>query len=296
MVRLAARELGYAPRAAARDLRRGRTDKIALFLNTSIDYVVDYLSAVIPGAVRRAQGYGKNLLLYTLTDDDPHPLLQVCRAGEIDGVILFASHYDSETIEELLAAGFPFVVMGRAIEDERVSYVAPDNYDGAYQATAYLAEQGHQRIAFLSRPELDTAHEARSRGYLDALRAAGIQPDERLIVPTRIEAESGRAPTRALLALTERPTAIFAFHDQVAVDVIYELNAAGLAIPQEMAVMGFDGLRAGLMTQPTLSTVRQPLERIGERVVEIIQQRIVDPGAPPTREVVPVELELRESA
>ena len=59
--------------------------------------------------------------------------------------------------------------------------------------------------------------------------------------------------------------------------------------------MGFDGLRAGLMTQPTLSTVRQPLERIGERVVEIIQQRIVDPGAPPTREVVPVELELRES-
>ena len=295
MVQRAARELGYAPSAAARNLRRGRTDKIALFLNTSIDYIVDYLTAIIPGAVRRAQGYGKNLLLYTLTDDDPLPLLQACRAGEIDGVILFASHYDRDTIEELLASQFPFVVMGRAIDDERVSYVAPDNYDGAYQATRYLIQKGHRRIAFLSRPELDTAHEARSRGYRDALRAAGIEPDEELILPTRIEAESGRAPTRKLLALPERPTAIFAFHDQVAVDVIQEVKAAGLAIPQEMAVMGFDGLRAGLMTQPPLSTVRQPLEHIGERVVEIIQQRIIDPGAPPTREVVPVELELRES-
>lgn len=296
LVHQAARERGYAPRAAARNLRRGRTDKIALFLNTSIDYVVDYLSATIPGAVRRAQGYGKNLLLYTLTDDDPEPLLQVCRAGEIDGVILFASHYDRGTIEELLASQFPFVVMGRAIEDERVSYVAPDNYDGAFRATRYLAQQGHRRIAFLSRPELDTAHEARSRGYRDALRAAGIEPDERLIVPTRIEAESGRAPTRALLALPQRPTAIFAFHDQVAVDAIQEVKAAGLAIPQDVAVMGFDGLRSGLMTQPTLSTVRQPLERIGERVVEIIQQRITEPDGPAVQEVVPVALELRESA
>ncbi len=296
LVRQRARELGYAPRAAARNLRRGRTDKIALFLNTSIDYVVDYLSAIIPGAVRRAQGYGKSLLLYTIVDDDPRSLLQVCRAGEVDGVILFANHYNRDTIEELLVTGFPFVVLGRAIADERVSYIAPDNYDGAYQATAHLAAQGHQRIAFLSRPALQTAHEARRRGYCDALLAAGIQPDETLIRPTQIEAQSGRAPTRELLALVERPTAIFAFHDLVAVDVINELRATGLRIPQDMAVMGFDGLRAGCLTQPPLSTVRQPLERIGERVIEIIQGRIADPGAAATRETLPVELELRQSA
>ena len=296
LVRQRARQLGYAPRAAARNLRRGRTDKIALFLNTRIDYVVDYLSAIIPGAVRSAQGFGQSLLLYTQTDNDPEPLLQVCRAGEIDGVILFANHYDRDTIEELLASRFPFVVMGRAIADERVAYIAPDNYDGAYRATAYLAQQGHRRIAFLSRPQLDTAHEARSRGYRDALRDEGIPLDERLIVPTFIEPRSGRAPTRQLLALAEPPTAIFAFHDQVAIDVILELTAAGLAIPQDVAVIGFDGLRAGWMTRPTLSTVRQPLERIGERVVEVIQRQIAEPGAPPLREVVPVSLELRESA
>lgn len=291
-----ARERGYAPRAAARNLRRGRTDKIALFLNTSIDYVVDYLGAIIPGAVRSAQGFGQSLVLYTQTDADPEPLRQVCRAGEIDGVILFANHYDQETIDELLASRFPFVVMGRVIADERVSYVAPDNYGGAYAATAHLLEQGHQRIAFLSRPELDTAHEARCRGYRDALRAADVPLDERLIVPTYIEPNSGRAPTRALLALEERPTAIFAFHDQVAIDVIREVTAAGLSIPQDVAVMGFDGLRAGWMTRPTLSTVRQPLERIGERVVEIIQGQITEPGGPAVQEELPVKLELRESA
>lgn len=291
-----ARERGYAPRAAARNLRRGRTDKIALFLNTRIDYVVDYLSAIIPGAVRRAQSCDQHLLIYTQTDDDPEPLRQVCRAGEIDGVILFANHYDRQTIDELLASRFPFVVMGRAIDDERVSYVAPDNYHGAFQATTYLVQQGHRRIAFLSRPELDTAHEARSRGYRDALLAAGIALDECLIVPTYIEPGSGRGPTRHLLALEERPTAIFAFHDQVAIDVIQELNAAGLAIPQEVAVIGFDGLRAGLMTRPTLSTVRQPLECIGERVVEIVQKQIFEPGTAAIQEEVPVTLELRESA
>ena len=98
------------------------------------------------------------------------------------------------------------------------------------------------------------------------------------------------------MALEERPTAIFAFHDQVAIDVIQELNAAGLAIPQEVAVIGFDGLRAGLMTRPTLSTVRQPLERIGERVVEIIQKQIFEPGTAAIQEEVPVILEMRESA
>ena len=296
LVLRAALELDYQPSSAARNLRRGRTDRIGLFLNTSIEYVVDYLSGIIPGAVRCSQDCGKRLLIYTLTDNDPNQLLQVCRAGEIDGVILFSTHYDSHTIETLLAENFPFVVMGRRIPDERVSCVMPDYYDGTLQVMNHLLERGHHRIAFTTRPELTTAHEARLQGYLDALAAAGIEPDDQLIVETHIGPDSGVEATRQLLALPQRPTAIVAFHDLVAVDVINTLQGAGLRVPQDMAVTGFDGLRAGFRTLPHISTVQQPLERIGERVVALVNRQLSDPHAPPVQETLPVRLVLRGSA
>jgi len=296
LVLRAALELDYQPKTAARNLRRGRTDRIGLFLNTAIEYVVDYLSGIIPGAVRCAQDCDQRLLIYTLTDNDPGQLLQVCRAGEIDGVILFSTHYDSHTIETLLAEGFPFVVMGRYIADERVSCVMPDYYDGTRQAMQHLLAQGHRRIAFMTRPELDTANEARLRGYLDALAAAGIARDERLIVETWLQPQSGVAPTQQLLALKPRPTAICAFHDLVALDVISVLQQAGLQVPRDVAVMGFDGLRAGFRSVPHISTVQQPLERIGERVVALVYRQLLDPAAAPRKETLPVRLALRGSA
>ena len=288
-------DLGYQPSAAARNLRRGRTDKIGLFLNTSIEYVVDYLSGIIPGAVRQAQSVGKNLVIYTITDNDPHQLLKVCQAGEIDGVILFSTHYDGKTIDTLLTNNFPFVVMGRKILDDRVSYVVPDYYNGSYQATTYLVNLGHQRIAFMTRPELTTANDARLCGYMDALRDTSVAVDEQFIVETYIQPNSGVQPTLNLLALVERPTAIFAFHDLVAVDVINVLHSEGIAVPEEIAVVGFDGLRAGFMTMPHITTVQQPLERIGERVIEIINNKIENPDAPPVQVTVPVELIVRGS-
>lgn len=296
MVLRAALELDYQPRSAARDLRRGRTDRIGLFLNTSIEYVVDYLSGIIPGAVRCSQECGKRLLIHTLSEDDPGQLLQVCRAGEIDGVILFSTHYDSHTIETLLADEFPFVVMGRHIPDARVSCVVPDYYDGTRQIMDHLLRRGHRRIAFMTRPELTTANEARLRGYFDALAEADVAIDEHLIVETRLEPDSGVAPTRQLLALTPCPTAIVAAHDLVAVDVINTLQQAGLRVPQDVAVTGFDGLRAGFRTLPHLSTVQQPLERIGERVVALVNRQLSDPAAAPVQETLPVRLVLRGSA
>lgn len=295
LVQKMALELGYQPSAAARNLRRGRTDKIGLFLNTSIDYVVDYLSGILSSAALTAQEFGKNLLIYTITDNDPHHLLKVCRAGEIDGVILFSTHYDSQTIETLLHDQFPFVVMGRKILDERVSYVVPDYYDGSYQATRYLIALGHQRIGFTTRPELTTANEARLQGYLDALRDAGLAKNDALIVETRLQPNSGVIPAQQLLDLPEPPTAIFAFHDLVAADVIQVVQGRGLRVPEDVAVMGFDGLRAGFMTIPNITTVSQPLPLIGQRVIEIIQQQLEYPDHEPVHETVPVSLVIRGS-
>lgn len=288
-------ELGYRPNMAARNLRRGRTDKFGIFLNTSVDYVVDYLSGIFPGAVQTSQRLGKNLLIYTIIENDPEQLLEVCRAGEIDGVILFSTYYDSTTIDTLLDMKFPFVVMGREIKDDRVSYVVPDYYAGAYQAMQYLIDLGHRRIAFTTRPELGTANEAHVQGYVDALATNGIKVDAQLMVETRIEPNSGIEPTKKLLALENRPTAIFAFHDLVALDVMTVLRQHYIRVPEDMSVMGFDGLRAGFMTSPHITTVAQPLQYIGERVIEIINHQFEDHQILPVRETVPVDLVIRGS-
>lgn len=295
LVMRTALEMGYQPNTAARNLSRGRTEKIGLFLNTSVEYVTDYLSGIMSGAVRQSQELGKNFIIYTMTNNNPQQLLQVCRGGEIDGVILFSTHYDDHTIKTLLDDKFPFVVMGRQINDERVSYVVPDYYDGGYQGTQYLIDKGHRHIGFMTRPELTTANDAKLQGHLDALQDNNIDVDNELIIETKIELDAGIVPTQKLLSAKNPPTAIFAFHDLLAVDTLTVLNQRGYNIPEDIAVIGFDGLRAGLMTSPRITTVQQPLQLIGKRVIEIVNHQIENNDTKPVQETVPVELIIRES-
>ena len=295
LVMQTALEMGYQPSASARNLRRGQTDKIGLFLNTSVDYVVDYLSGILPGAVQTAGQFSKNLIIYTIIDNDPAHLLNVCRTGEVDGVILFSTHYDSAIMDTLLREEFPFVVIGREIRDPRISYVVPDYYGGTYRATNYLIELGHERIAFTTRPELGTANESRYQGHCDALRDAGIPFDEALIVETRLEPGSAIRAAEQLLTLRPRPTAVCAFHDLVALDIVEVFLRNGLRVPDDVSVIGFDGLRAGFMSIPHITTVAQPLEYFGQRVMEIINELIERPQGQPIQQIVPVELVIRGS-
>ena len=123
-----------------------------------------------------------------------------------------------EAVAVLEKEKMPFVVFGRRIEDPDVSYIAPDNQDGAYRLTTHLIEQGHRRIGFTTRPQLGTVSEDRFTGYRHALDEAGIPFDPDLIVETVIEPRSGCRALEALLKLPDPPTAMFAFYDLMAVD------------------------------------------------------------------------------
>ncbi|MEO0563435.1 MAG: substrate-binding domain-containing protein, partial [Chloroflexota bacterium] len=181
------------------------------------------------------------------------------------------------------------------IADERVSYITPDYYVGSVDATRYLLAAGHRRIGLMTRPALGVTSEMRLRGYKAALAAADIPYNPALVVPTRIRQGSGAEATRHLLGLPEPPTAIFAFHDLLATEVVNVAREDGLSVPDDLAVMGFDGLRAGAMTFPQITTMRQPLDYIGRRVVEILAAQVEDPTIPPIRETVSVELVRRGS-
>jgi len=291
-----ARELGYEPSASARNLRRGRTDKIGLLINHSLSYVSDYLAEVIVGVAYSAEQNDKNITLYTDTVHHPEGLMRICRSGEIDGAILLWANPPAKTLQQLDEEKLPYILFGRRVEYPHTSFVAPNNKDGAYQLTRHLIEQGHTRIGFMTRPEHGITHDDRFGGYCQALTEASILLEDSLVVETHIEPDSGYKAMQQFLALDNPPTAVFAFYDLMAVDALRAIHEHGLSVPDDIALVGFDGLRSSLITNPPLTTVKQPLEEMGREAVRLLLRRIDNPDRDPDRRIYPVEMKVRASS
>ena len=292
----ASQQLGYFPSAAARNLRRQRTDKIGFSFGFPVPTMSDYVSEIIVGAVIAAEKQGYNLTLYPSMDDQMKQLIQICRAREVDGLLLLGRPQMAETtLPLLMQEKIPFVVVGRRVEDPHVSFVKPDDPHGAYLVTQHLIALGHQRIAFTTRPSMGITSRDRYAGYERALLDAGISPDPSLIIPTNFEPDSGYHAMNQLLDLPHPPTAVFAIHDLIAIECLRAAKERGLRIPQDIAIAGFDDWRASLSTQPPLTTVHPPLHEIGIKAMETLLVRIADPTLPAQQLILPVELVIRQS-
>ena len=286
--------LDYHPSSAARSLRRGRTDRVGLLINNPLSFLGEYVAGIISGAALTAEQQGNNLVLYTTAVSHPTELKRICRAREVDGLMLIFEPL-VEAIEVLEQERMPFVVFGRRVEQENVSFVTPDNQAGAYMLTKHLIEQGHQRIGFTTRPQLGTVSQDRFAGYQQALAEANISFDDNLVIETIIEPLSGHTAMTQFLDMAERPTAVFAFYDLMAVDALHAAQEHGLSIPGDIAIAGFDGLRSSRITQPRITTVQQPLAEMGQQAMQTLFDRITDNTQPPIRQTFPVELIIRQS-
>ncbi|WP_420641531.1 LacI family DNA-binding transcriptional regulator [Candidatus Leptofilum sp.] len=294
-VMTAARELDYQPSSVARNLRRGRTDKIGFVFNNAFTFIRDYFAEVIIGATAAAESHGNNIVLYTNDGHSPESLLSLFRSRDVDGFVIIWNHVPAAFIDVLLEANVPFVILGRRVEHEQASFIAPDNYNGARTLMEHLFSLGHRRIGFTTRPAMGHTNEDRFNAYKDALQTAGIPYDPALVVETQIESRSGYYAVNQLLNLAEPPTAVFAFHDFVAIDAQQAILDRGLRIPQDIALAGFDGLRTSLFTAPPITTVSQPLAQIGQESVLTLLHLIGDNTHPPIQKTLPVELVIRQS-
>jgi DNA-binding LacI/PurR family transcriptional regulator len=293
-VQVAAREMGYYPNTSARNLRRGRTDKIGLLINNPIEFLSEYIGDVMSGAAVGAERFNQNLMLYTKEVVHPDELQRICRAREVDGLLLIFDPAEA-SLAVLEHEQIPFVVFGRRTINPNVSFIAPDNLSGALELTRHLIAQGHRRIGFTTRPQLNLINTDRFGGYKLALEEAGIPFDPTLVVETRTGQHDGYDAMVQLLDLPDPPTALFAFYDMMAADAMRAVNERGLRVPDDIAIAGFDGLKLSRRTQPALTTVRQPLARMGERAIEMLMARIEDNSLPPTQRSMPVQFIVRES-
>jgi LacI family transcriptional regulator len=292
----AARELDYHPSAAARSLRRRRTDKIGFSFSFPVSLMSDYVSRLITGAVTAAEQQGSNLILYPLLADQVKQLTQICRAREVDGLLLLGrAHMEQTTIALLKKEDIPFVVVGRRVENPEVSFVTPNHSAGGLAVTRHLIELGHKRIAFTTRSELGITSRDRLASYKQALTEAGLPFDETLVVDTSTEPGHDYEAINTLLNLPNPPTAVFAIHDTVAMECLRAATDCGLRVPEDVAIAGFDNWRASLITTPPLTTVHPPLREVGFRATEILLARMADRSLPPERITLPVKLVVRQS-
>lgn len=291
----AARELGYFPSAAARDLRRRKTDRIGFLYGFASADIGEYASRIINGAVSEAEKSGYNLLLYPLSGERIEKLTRICKTREVDGLLLMGSEHLDEAIALLEQEQIPFVVVNRQLDQPNVSFVAADYHQGTMEAMQHLIELGHSRIAFVGQSILKKLHHDRVESYKEALRKAQLSIDPALIRSADLEAGDGYQTMQSLLALRQPPSAVLVIHDPLAIECLQAARDAGLRVPHDVAIVGSDNLRQSQTTSPPLTTIHPPLAEIGRQAMTGLLEQLSDADDSLLQRVLPVKFVVRQS-
>lgn len=295
-VRDAIEALNYTPNQAARNLRRNETRVIlALAPNFSNPYYSNILTGI--GELAHEKGYSVFICNTDGKAENEKAMLETLEAHRADGAIFLGcqKHY---TWLSGYAERFPLVQCCEYVPELPIPSVTVDNYAAAKQAVGYLLSLGHRKIAILSADNAHISTQLRLQGYLDAMCEAGAAVKEDWI--TRADPvysfPSGRRCAEQLLALSDRPTAVFCISDILALSVIYAAQDMNLAVPQALSVMGFDDIEYSAMYRPHLSTVAQPMYELGRRSTAMLIDAIQTGTAAAARVFLPHELKIRESS
>ena len=276
-VAAAVEETGYAPNSSARALRKGKT-KILMVVVPSVG--IPFFGRVMQGIQKAARAAGYTVVIeetqYGEITEDIIGSVLVSR--QIDGLILLASSspFGTRIFSERSQQRIPIIIGCENISTDSQSLpcVCIDNLAAARDATNYLISQGHKKIAVIRGSDRLILTKDREYGYRQAMQDAGIAIRDDWIVDGDLTIAGAQRATRRLLSCEDRPTAIFCLNDEMALACLAELRDAGLAVPEDMSVLGFDDIPFSSISSPPLSTVAQPAEEIGERVVNKLFRRM----------------------
>lgn len=294
-VRHAIDELNYVPNQAARSLASSRTLAIGVIIpeDTYRFFGDPFFAAIVSGINATIASSPYVLTLFIASGDPGDKMVSYARSGSIDGAIV-VSHHTSDTFVSSIAATMPVVYGGRPSASRPDDYyVDVDNEAGARDAVEYLIAQGRTRIATITGPASMSAGVDRLAGYRQAMRLARLP--EAAVEDGDFTAEGGAAAMRRILENGSRPDAIFVASDLMARGAMGVLQAAGISIPRDIAVVGYDDSPMATSTSPTLTTMRQPSFLQGQTMARLLLDLLAG-GEPPHATILPTELIVRESA
>ncbi|SDR33658.1 transcriptional regulator, LacI family [Rhizobiales bacterium GAS113] len=289
----AVREIGYVPNLAARNLRTNKTRTILAVLP---DFGNVFFSLVLRGISDTLAARGYSLIIADTHNEAAREeqCAQFIAAGRVDGVLLLNGRRLFAP-RDTRHSTMPMVSLCERIPGAPFPHVETENRKAAQIATSYLASLGHRRIGYVRGPRTNVLEHERFSGYQDALRQAGLGFDAALVTEGDFTLASGEAAAETYLAGAKLPDAIFACNDAMAMGLIRRLFAAGIAVPRDVSVAGFDDIEFAEAYNPAITTVRQARRQIGERAANVLLELVEGRTAVEWEVRLPAELVVRES-
>lgn len=291
--------IGYTPNSTARNLKASRTRLIGYAwhqvpngqMNPVLDQFIYYLA-------QAAEAHGYHLMTFTHPTDDPVPAYaELIRTGRIDSFVVAETTRRDPRIRFLLDSEFPFAAFGRSEANWNFNWVDTDGTDGMYQAVEHLIQLGHRRIAMVAWPEDSISGEYRVKGYRMALEAAGIETRADYVIRIENREQAGREAFQYLWSqpLADRPTAVVAVTDLVAVGMMNQAELMGLRVGQDVAIVGFDDAPMSQYLRPALTSIQQPISEICTALVNQVDALRANTTSSPEHVLIRPRLIVRQS-
>ena len=290
-------EQGYYPNAAARSLASRKSRTIAVVDPSSVDARFGDLFfplMLLRGIAKACQNSNYNVMLSNVDPNRPETYLSLVNSGEVAGFILGTGRVGVDMMEHLYLRNVPFILIGTHPPRPDICCVTSDNVTGGFMAARYLAGKGYKRIAMLTGSKgMGTAMD-RLEGFKQGMASMGLELPPEYVIWTRQGNSDAYDAMDRFRALPERPDAIFCWSDPPAIRTLDWAEQHGVRVPQDLAVMGFDGVPFAAMTNPPLTTIEQQAIDIGMRAVETLVKHL-NTGEPMASSTLPVRLIERAS-
>jgi LacI family transcriptional regulator len=296
----AAEQRGYKPNPLAKSLVTGKTGVLGLVFPYAQAFTDGnpFSTGIMSGVFEEVIRARYNVMLHTAIGNDWMSADENIQMDPtVDGLLLVIPPLHGVLIDRCRRAGFPYVAMVAATDDPDIFAVNADELSGGRIATEHLVQSGHRRIAHLVGDPKVASSEPRRRGYLAALATADLPIDAALIVPAGFTGPEGYAAMKILLELPRdrRPTAVFAANDLCADGALRALHEAGLRVPQDVAVIGYDDTWFATMTRPPLTSVCMPIHAMGVEATQMLIAQVEGREVAQRQVVLPVTLSVRSS-
>ena len=291
----AAKQLNYAPNAIARAMVRQRTENIAFIIHEKQYPAIlnPFYSPLLEAAMQ--EGTRRNYSLFVTTSQDMRlPNGDIYIKKHMDGVI-FAGEADARTIEEFRKQNIPVVLVNNRLDLDGLLCVSADHYGGAVQATAHLCERGHRKIGLLAGRFSPQNSEARAEGFFKTLSQHDVPVDARFIADIEPTLEAGEEAMTRLLREPDHPTAFFCTNDTIAAGAMKAVFRAGLKIPKDIAIVGFDDSYISRVVAPELTTVKIDVDLMGRLAAQRLFDLIDGNEVTENQIEIPTELIVRET-
>jgi DNA-binding LacI/PurR family transcriptional regulator len=269
-IRQAALDMGYQPSAAARSLKTRRTQVMGVIVSSIAD---PFFSEILDGIEDCAQRGGYSLFI-AASQHDPErerKIVQTMLEQRTDGVIICSSSFSAEQGRQLLTHGFPIVVVNHQSAESFHYSIYHDDMDGSQQITQHLIDLGHRKIAYLGNSQSGRTTLDRSNGCRMALENAGLSlPVDLVLQVSGSDPDLGDQSVDHFLQLSDSPTAIVCFNDMLAIGVLRGCKRAGVRVPDDLSITGFDNIAFSAFTSPPLTTFDQPKYSIGAEAAQLL--------------------------